>query len=167
MIPLMLSFVAAVLVGTIPLQLHLDTRRSWAAETEAWHGADVHELPAPRADLAAFPERVTPMDLPARHDATFAYSGPSRVREAGRHRLGVAVGRAAQQARWNTDTGQFWLIVAQMNDLDEPCSHCSAPEDGERAHFGCPGCSCPCGTAEPLPEGVDGYAIAGGTRDVG
>lgn len=168
MIPALLCLLAFIPLGTIPLQLTLDTRRSWAEETDSdlWHGGDVHELPAPRRNLA-FPEPVTPMDLPAR-DATFVYNGPSRVREVpGRHRLGEATGTVAQQAWWNTNTGQFFLIVAELGDLDEPCSHCAAPEEGEPAHAGCPGCSCPCGAVEPLPEGVEGHAIAGGTRRVG
>lgn len=155
MIPIVLAAVALIPLATI-VQYLLDD----AAEAK-----DVRRLteplPEPRQNLA-FPLPVTPMDLPAR-DAIFTYQGPSRVRErAGRHRIGVAIGRETQRARWNTDTGQFWLIVADMGDLDEPCSHCAAPEDGEPAHAGCPGCCCPCSTA--LPEGVDGYAIPGRTR---
>lgn len=166
MIALVFSVLALIPLGSIPLQLHLDTRRAWAAEMETWHGADVEALPEPRVDLA-FPVPVSPMDLPAR-DATFTYQGPSRVREVvGRHRLGGeagAPGTVAQRARWNTPTGQFWLIVEQLGDLEEPCSHCAAPEDGERPHAGCPGCACPCSTAPPLPAGVEGHLIGGRTR---
>lgn len=120
-------------------------------------------LPEPRTNLA-FPSPVTAMDLPARWDtqATAAVAAPSRLR-VGRHRVGEARGTETQRQRWNSPTGQFWLIVDAMGDLEEPCSHCSAPEDKERPHAGCPGCCCPCGTPS-LPEGVEGYAIAGGTR---
>lgn len=62
----------------------------------------------------------------------------------GRHEVGVAAGSLEQQARWNSPTGQFWVIVDRLRDLEEPCAHCATPEDGEPAHAGCPGCCCPC-----------------------
>jgi hypothetical protein len=162
MIALVFSVLALIPLGSIPLQLHLDTRRAWAAEMETWHGADVEALPAPRVDLT-FPLPVSPMDLPARWD-TQALASVELVNSRARHRIGEAPGTVAQRARWNTPTGQFWLIVEQLGDLEEPCSHCAAPEDGERPHAGCPGCACPCSTAPPLPAGVEGHAIAGRTR---
>jgi hypothetical protein len=45
---------------------------------------------------------------------------------------------------WDTPTGEFWVIVDRISDLEEPCAHCATPEDGEPAHAGCPGCVCPC-----------------------
>jgi hypothetical protein len=162
MIALVFSVLALIPLGSIPLQLHLDTRRAWAAEMETWHGANVEALPAPRVDLA-YPLPVSPMDLPARWD-TQALASVELVNSRARHRIGEAPGTAAQRARWNTPTGQFWLIVEQLGDLEEPCSHCAAPEDGERPHAGCPGCACPCSTAPPLPAGVEGHLIGGRTR---
>lgn len=156
MIALVFSALALIPLGRIVLLLWDD-----AAEVKDLQRL-TDPLPEPRQNLA-YPLPVSPMDLPAR-DATFTYKGPSRVREqVGRHRLGVAPGQAEQRARWNTPTGQFWLIVADLGDLNEPCSHCATPEDGERPHLGCPGCACPCG-AVALPEGVEGHAIAGRTR---
>lgn len=56
--------------------------------------------------------------------------------------------RPRVRPQWDTPTDQFWVIVANLADLDEPCAHCVAPEDGERPHLGCPGCSCPCSVVE-------------------
>lgn len=119
------------------------------------------ELPPARADLSDWPERITPTDLPGiGHTAELAamplgsrlqlVAEPAPVVVAqlhvtgGRHHLGEALGTQVQQVAWNTATGQFWLIVDGLGDLSEPCSHCAAPEDGEPAHAGCPGCACPC-----------------------
>jgi len=149
-------------VALIPLALVVQYLVDDAAETADLRRLTV-PLPEPRMNLA-FPSPVTPMDLPARWDtqATAALAAPSRLRALGRHRVGEAPGTDTQRQRWNSPTGQFWLIVDALGDLEEPCSHCSAPEDKERPHVGCPGCCCPC--TPPLPEGVEGYAIAGGTR---
>lgn len=163
-----LTVTAGALLGAIPLQLHVDTRRAWATETDGWHSVEV--LPAPRQDLAGgWPQRLTRMDLPSIWDP----EGRTHLRAAetpivielhiggGRHRLGEAPGTDAQRASWNSDTYQFWALIEFNAALDEPCSHCSAPEDGEPPHAGCPGCCCPCGSVPALPEGVEGYAIAG------
>lgn len=165
------ALAAAALVGAIPLQLHLDTRRSWTAELETWHSPELADLPPARAQLTELPRRTpiqpqdgAAVDQPATELVERLLAG-LRGWDGGRHRLGEAPGRESQQARWNTPTGQFWAIV-DFNALDEPCTHCSTPEEGERPHAGCPGCACPCGIAEPLPVGVDGYTIAGGTRHV-
>lgn len=115
--------------------------------------------PARPLDPADWPQPVSPLDLPSLGD-TEALADTvlsSRVFEpapapavlglpagVGRHHVGVAPGTDDQRARWNTPTGQFWQIVEALSDLSEPCSHCGAPEDGEPAHAGCPGCSCPC-----------------------
>lgn len=160
MIPLILSAAmsafALIPLTTIVLDLRDDA-------TEAKDLLRLTEpLPPPRQRLA-FPEPVSPMDLPARWD-TQALASVELVNSRARHRIGEAPGTVAQRARWNTPTGQFWLIVEQLGDLEEPCSHCAAPEDGERPHVLCPGCACPCGTAPPLPDGVEGHAIAGRTR---
>lgn len=156
-----LSLTAAALVGAIPLQLHLDTRSSWAAEMETWHSPGlVDELPHRTPVQPHDGERV---DEPSTELVERLLTG-LRQWDAGRHRLGEAPGTETQRAWWNTNTGQFFLIVADLGDLHEPCSHCAAPEDGERPHASCPGCACPCSVAPPLPEGVDGYAIAGRTR---
>lgn len=102
-------------------------------------------LPARRRDLSQWPAPLSPLDLPGiGHTAEL----DSRARYRGRHRIGTAVGAPAQVARWNSPTGQFWLIVDQLGDLSVPCAHCVSPEDGEPAHAGCPGCSCPCGLVE-------------------
>ena len=65
--PVWLVLVCGMAVGlcsTIPLQLHWDTRRSWAVETDTWHGTDLAaELPAPRAKLTELPRR-TPVTTP-------------------------------------------------------------------------------------------------------
>jgi len=120
-------------------------------------------LPEARTSLLPtdWPQPVTPLDLPGiGHTAelaavqlssrVFAPEPAPVVVELvvleGRHRVGVAPGTQAQRARWNSPTGQFWAIVEDL-DLDEPCTHCAAPEDGEPAHAGCPGCACPCGLA--------------------
>jgi hypothetical protein len=106
-----------------------------------------------------WPMRVTPLALPGigETEALAAVPGRPRVAEpamvaelrvaGGRHHLGEALGTREQQVTWDTPTGQFWLIVDSLGDLEEPCSHCAAPEDGELAHVGCPGCACPCGLA--------------------
>lgn len=123
-------------------------------------------LPPARTDLSDWPERVTPSDLPGigataelaaiplRSRLLVAEPTPVIVAElhvsGGRHRLGEALGTQNQQAMWNSPTGQFWLIVSDLGDLWEPCSHCAAPEDGEPAHVGCPGCSCPCSLVEAV-----------------
>jgi hypothetical protein len=122
-------------------------------------------LPAPRASLLPleldWPRPLSPLDLPGiGHTAELAaVQLSSRVFVAedvpivvqlaveGRHHIGVAPGTREQRARWNTPTGQFWAIVEDLRDLDEPCSHCTTPEDGEPAHAACPGCACPCGSA--------------------
>jgi hypothetical protein len=109
-----------------------------------------------------WPQRQTPSDLPARHATAEleAYPLAPRVRTAtvlavaeiteGRHHIGVAPGTELQRQRWNSPTGQFWIIVGDIADLDQPCAHCAAPEDGEPAHAGCPGCSCPCSLVVPI-----------------
>lgn len=110
-----------------------------------------------------WPARVRPSDLPGigHTEELAAFPLRSRVLVAepapvvvaqlhvtgGRHHLGEATGTQEQRATWDSPTGQFWLIVDNLGDLEEPCSHCSAPEDGEPAHVGCPGCACPCGLA--------------------
>lgn len=155
MIALVFSVLALIPLGRIVLLLWDD-----AAEAKDLQRL-TDPLPAPRQNLT-YPLPVSPMDLPARWD-TRALASVELASRA-RHRIGEAPGTVAQRARWNTPTGQFWLIVEQLGDLEEPCSHCAAPEDGERAHAGCPGCACPCSTAPPLPAGVEGHAIAGRTR---
>jgi hypothetical protein len=161
--PLTLSLLAVVPVGSIVLDLHLADRRAWVAETEsdAWHAGALDD-PLPHARQSLMPMRQSPSDLPDRWDT--AGLAAVELGSRARHRLGEAVGTDAQRARWNTPTGQFWLIVEALGDLDEPCSHCAAPEEGERPHAGCPGCCCPCGDPPPLPAGVEGHAIAGRTR---
>lgn len=120
-------------------------------------------LPERRESIASpepheWPQRLTPSDLPGigYTDELAAVELQSRVflaapapvavqvGDTGRHHIGVAPGTSSQQARWNSNTGQFWLIVEGLGDLDEPCTHCATPEDGEPAHVGCPGCCCPC-----------------------
>lgn len=158
--------VAASAVALIPMALIVEFLIVDAAEAAdlprlaaTFAPADPRDAMPPLSD--DLPRRLSPSDLPARWDTDGLAA--TELGSRARHRLGEARGTVAQQARWNTPTGQFWLIVEQLGDLDEPCSHCAAPEDGERPHAGCPGCCCPCGTP-PLPEGVDGYAIAGATR---
>lgn len=89
-----------------------------------------------------WPPRQTPSDLPARVGLVVGEDRP------GRHEVGVAPGTDLQRARWNTPTGQFWVIVEELGDLEQPCAHCATPEEGEPAHAGCPGCCCPCTLAE-------------------
>lgn len=121
------------------------------------------DLPPARTSLLPedWPEPVHPLSLPGigRTEELAAMAGAAqRVRmfdappapiaveigDTGRHHIGVAPGTADQQAAWNTPTGQFWRIVDELGDLEQPCSHCADPEDGEPAHVGCPGCACPC-----------------------
>lgn len=120
--------------------------------------------PLPPARLSLLPEDwpqpLSPLDLPGightaelaavelRSRVFVAEPEPIVARLAvlgGRHRAGEAPGTVAQRAAWNSPTGQFWVIVDRLRDLEDPCSHCAAPEDGEPAHVGCPGCSCSCG----------------------
>lgn len=123
----------------------------------------VGSLPAARSlNPDDWPKPLSPLDLPSIGDTSAlaaAQLAPRVVVAApvpvvaelrvggGRHRLGAVPGTERQQASWDTPTGQFWLIVDGIGDLTEPCSHCAAPEDGEPAHVGCPGCACPCGLA--------------------
>lgn len=76
------------------------------------------------------------------------------AKEIGRHRIGVAPGSAAQQARWTQPTGAFDLVTSAVFDTTEmagladlidtwKCLHC---EGGE--HHDCVGCTCPCSMAE-------------------
>ena len=81
-----------------------------------------------------WPQRQTPSDLPPRVGLIVAVDRP------GRHR--------APEPEELTTTGQFWAIVDTLRQLEQPCAHCATPEDGEPAHAGCPGCSCPCSLAE-------------------
>lgn len=166
MIPLVLAALALIPLATLVQYLRDD-----AAETTDLRRL-TEPLPAPRENLAGWPQRLTRMDLPSIWDP----EGRTHLRAqetpivvelhigGGRHRLGEAPGTDAQRASWNSDTYQFWALIEFNAALDEPCSHCSAPEDGERPHAGCPGCCCPCGSVPALPEGVEGYAIAGRTR---
>lgn len=117
-------------------------------------------LPDERRDLSDWPVALSPLDLPGigdtdvlaaiAEDTQFAAQPVPPVAElgGGKHRLGVAPGTDTQRMLWNSPTGQFWLIVDNIGDLWDPCSHCSSPEDGEPAHVGCPGCSCPCSLME-------------------
>jgi hypothetical protein len=141
-------------------QLRLIARERLAAELTRLSA----DLPPARAVLD-WPEPLSPLDLPGigHTEALADVALSSRIFEAapeplvvglavtgGRHHLGVAPGTEAQRLRWNSPTGQFWAIVDDLGDLWEPCSHCAAPEDGEQAHAGCPGCSCPCGLVEAV-----------------
>ena len=81
-----------------------------------------------------WPQRQTPSDLPPRVGLIVAVDRP------GRHR--------APEPEELTTTGQFWAIVDTLRQLEQPCAHCATPEDGEPAHAGCPGCSCPCSLVE-------------------
>lgn len=151
---------------SIARDLHRD-RASEHAEAEI--ARLTAELPPARADLSEWPAPLSPLDLPGigATEQLAATELSSRVFRAepapivaelhvggGRHRAGVATGTAEQQARWNTSTGQFWQIVDGLGDLWEPCTHCTTPEDGEPAHAGCPGCSCPCSLMEVAGHGV-------------
>lgn len=122
------------------------------------------DLPPARAVLD-WPEPLSPLDLPGigHTEALADVALSSRIFEAapeplvvglaaagGRHHISVAPGTEAQRLRWNSPTGQFWAIVDGLGDLWEPCTHCAAPEVGERAHVGCPGCSCPCSLVEAV-----------------
>ena len=167
---LLICGMAVGLCSTIPVQLHLDTRKAWADEAATWHSPGLTDLPQ---RTPVDPQDAVQVDAPPTEVVERMLAGLRRwdappVVElrvgAGRHRIGEAPGTETQQARWNSPTGQFWLIVEALGDLDEPCSRCSAPERPQLAHVGCPGCSCPCGVVEPLPAGVAGYPIAGGTR---
>ena len=77
--------------------------------------------------FTTWPQRQTPSDLPARLGLIVAVDRP------GRHR--------APEPEELTTTGQFWAIVDNLGNLNEPCAHCATPEDGEPAHAGCPGCA--------------------------
>lgn len=169
--PILAAFILAPL-ALIPLATLVQHLRDDAAEAMDLLRLTAR-LPPPRQNLASeWPRPLTAMDLPSLWDP----AGRKHLRAAeapfivelhiggGRHRVGEAPGTDAQRLHWNSPTGQFWAIVEQLGDLDEPCSHCAAPEDGERAHAGCPGCCCPCGAVPELPVGVAGYPIAGRTR---
>lgn len=54
------------------------------------------------------------------------------------------------------------IVVAEFGA--QRCDSCATGWDPEPAHASCVGCSCPCSVVEPLPEGVEGHAIAGATR---
>ena len=120
---------------------------------EDWPTA-LHPLTLPgighTKELAAMAPRilhVTPVPVVAElGEATIDLT--ELAQRIGRHAIGVAPGTAAQQARWNSPTGQFWQIVDELGDLGQPCSHCTDPEEGEPAHAGCPGCACVCGLVE-------------------
>lgn len=112
-------------------------RDIWRDEMKAATARDIARITAPlppaRDSLLPldWPRRLTPSDLPARVALVVVEDG------AGRHRAPDPV----------TTTGEFWAIV------DNPanswtCAHCATPEDGEPAHVGCPGCSCPCTLVE-------------------
>lgn len=136
---LILCCLFLLIAGTIPAQFAYDnatcrTERELAAWEQAF--AEARDSLLPEDFFQAWPQRQTPSDMPARRGVVVAEDRPGRHRppEPPRDEL--------------TNTGQFWLIVDGFTDLTQPCSHCAAPEDGEPAHVGCPGCACPCSMAE-------------------
>ena len=145
MIALILAVAALFPLGSIALDFARDEHACrMEKETERLTAA----LPPPRTMLTPVEETppvvvpIVPGLVPAPAPVVAELGG------GGRHRLGYAEGTAAQQARWNTPTGQFWQIVDELGDLGQPCSHCTDPEEGEPAHAGCPGCACICGLVE-------------------
>lgn len=164
--------VAAAVLATIPLQFHLDTRRTWAAETDSddWHGADI-------TVLAPQPEEAQPLPAPgplapvrrvpgvALHPA-LAGGGAGAVGDAPSVELLEFV--HAKLVAWNpgtqyegrhrvlgadpTTTQEFAAIVDVTWTPDERvalleaqwCDSCRVGWDGEQPHQSCPGCPCPC-----------------------
>jgi len=137
MIPLLLCLAFFLPVGSI-------VRTISKEEARAREKRDMDTLTAPLAPEResllpedfhdTWPQRQTPSDLPPRVGLIVAVDRP------GRHR--------APDPEELTTTGQFWAIVDTLRQLEQPCAHCATPEDGEPAHAGCPGCSCPCSLVE-------------------
>jgi len=143
--PLILSGLALLPLGSIALDFARDEQACrMEKETERLTAA----LPPPRVVLTPV-EETPPVVVPI--VAGLVPVPAPAVAELGGElggRLGYAEGTTEQQERWASPTGEFWLIAARNPDLSEPCSHCAAPEEGEPAHAGCPGCACPCGSLE-------------------
>ena len=123
--------------GFIARTIYLDEAEDRAVR---YHAAWKTDFAPERASLLpedfhdTWPQRQTPSDLPPRVGLIVAVDRP------GRHR--------APEPEELSTTGQFWAIVDTLRQLEQPCAHCATPEDGEPAHAGCPGCSCPCSLAE-------------------
>lgn len=157
----------SLLAAEALIRLLINLRRIRAEAEEARLRAP---LPEARESLLpeGWPGPQRPLDMPLRHDTEALAAVPlqSRVRvfttEAepivvelrvggGRHRLGDAAGTSAQQARWNSPTGQFDLLVAATWSDDDMellsrewwCEACHGD------HRDCTGvCACPCTLVE-------------------
>jgi len=146
--PLILSAVALLPLGSIAVDFARENH-ACRMELEATRITDwLAALPPPRTTLTPV-EETPPVVVPI-VAGLVPVPAPvvAELGGGGRHRFGQAVGTTKQRARWDSPTGQFWLIVANNADLEEPCSHCADPEDWERPHEKCPGCACPCGALE-------------------
>lgn len=160
MIPAILCLVGAVLVGAIPLQLHLDTRRAWADEAATWHSPGLTDLPRRAPVEPEDDEQIgrPPTELLERVlDGLRRWNGPRHASDV------VAATPLDYKPLHLRSVGEVTEEFARIVAVEwgaQRCDSCTVGRDGEPSHVSCVGCSCPCGTA--LPEGVDGYAIAGG-----
>ena len=150
MIALILAAAALLPLGSIAVDFARENH-ACRMELEATRITDwLAALPPPRTMLTPVEETppvvvpIVPGLVPVPAPVVAELGGEL----GGRHRLGYAEGTTEQRERWACPTGEFWLIAARNPDLDEPCSHCTDPEDGEKPHTGCPGCACPCGSLE-------------------
>lgn len=166
MIALLLIVAACFPLGSIALDFRRESLGDRAAAEIARLSA---ELPPARVSLLPedWPEPLSPLDLPGiGHTVELAEMAPRTLVipraeptpvvaelhvDGGRHRLGVALGSEEQRARWNTPTGQFFLMVdaewteAERESLakDWWCESCLAD------HKKCSGrCACPCTLVE-------------------
>lgn len=167
-----LTVTAGLLLGAIPLQLHVDTRRSWAAEMETWRSRG--PLPPAREELTGLPRRapVQPQDdeqagrpsteLVERVLVALRQWEPRHASDVPADTPVAYVGRHAAAVLGEV-TQEFRRIMA-VEFGAQRCDSCTVGYDWEPRHVSCVGCSCPCTIVDPLPEGVDGYAIAGVTR---
>lgn len=151
-------------VALMPIAVLVQYLVDDAAETKDLRRL-TRNLPPPRWDLAELPMRQSPSDLPDR----WAIAGLAAVelRSRARHASAVIadtppsyVGRHLRPIGEVTE--EFARIVAAEFGAQR-CDSCTVGWPGEPQHVSCPGCSCPC-TVVALPAGVEGHAIAGGTR---
>lgn len=122
----LLATAAFVAVVAWAVDRHAE-RRSWAEETNTWHGADITDLP--RRDPITRPDHDTQVDAPADDTLDRVLAGlrnldhdPVDDEYQGVHRYETAAGCATQKAALRAlrePTGEFDAIVAYGWDTDE------------------------------------------------